>query len=54
MLAKSLILFAGAAFAGIIVGAKAPISLVSRADNAYNKLASIALAVVVSHYIKQG
>lgn len=54
VLAKSLILFGGAAFAGVIVGAKAPISLVSRADNAFNKLASIALAVVVSHYIKQG
>jgi len=54
VLAKSLILFGGAAFAGVIVGAKAPVSLVSRADNAYNKLASIALAVVVSHYIKHG
>lgn len=52
--AKSLTLFGGAAFAGVIVGAKVPISLVSRADNAYNKLASIALAVVVSHYIKRG
>jgi phosphotransacetylase len=52
ILAKSLIQFAGAAFAGIIVGAKVPISLVSRSDNAYNKMASMALAVVVSHYIK--
>ncbi len=54
VMAKSLILFGGAAFAGVIVGAKAPISLVSRADNAFNKLASIALAVVVSHYLKRG
>lgn len=54
VLAKSLILYGGATFAGVIVGAKAPISLVSRADNAFNKLASIALAVVISHYMKQG
>jgi len=54
VMAKSLILFGGASFAGIIVGARAPISLVSRADKAFNKLASIALAVVVSHYIRQG
>lgn len=53
ILAKSLILFGGASFAGVIVGAKVPISLVSRADSAFNKLASIALAVIVSHYTKQ-
>ncbi len=53
ILAKSMIQFGGAAFAGVIIGAKVPISLVSRADPAFNKLASIALAVVVSHYIKQ-
>lgn len=52
ILAKSLVQFGEASFAGIIVGAKVPISLVSRADNAFNKKASVALAVVVSHYIK--
>lgn len=52
ILAKSLIQFGGAAFAGVIVGANAPVSLVSRADPAFNKMASVALAVVVSHYIK--
>jgi len=52
ILAKSLVQFAEAAFAGVIVGAKVPISLVSRADPAFNKMASVALAVVVSHYIK--
>lgn len=53
VLAKSLNLFGGAAFAGVIVGAGAPISLVSRADNAFNKLASIALAVVLAHFLKE-
>jgi len=52
ILAKSLVQFAEANFAGVIVGARMPISLVSRADSAYNKMASVALAVVVSHYIK--
>ncbi|HHE46633.1 MAG TPA: phosphate butyryltransferase [Bacteroidetes bacterium] len=52
ILAKSLVQFGGATFAGVIVGAKIPISLVSRADNAFNKMASVALAVIVSHYIK--
>jgi len=51
ILTKTLIQFSDAAFAGVILGARVPIALVSRADEAYNKLASIALAVVVSHYI---
>ncbi len=53
VLAKSLILFGGATFAGVIVGAGVPISLVSRADNAFNKLSSIALAVVLAHFLKE-
>jgi phosphate butyryltransferase len=52
ILAKSLIQFGGASFAGVIIGANVPISLVSRADNAYSKKAAVALSVVVSHYIK--
>jgi phosphotransacetylase len=44
--------FGGAAFAGVIIGARIPISLVSRADNAFNKMASVALAVLVSYFIK--
>ncbi|MBT3233324.1 MAG: phosphate butyryltransferase [Calditrichaeota bacterium] len=51
ILAKSLVQFGGATFAGVILGANVPIALVSRADNAASKLASIALAVVVAHYI---
>lgn len=53
ILAKSLIQFGGANFAGIIIGAKVPIALVSRADSAFDKMASIALAVVVSHYLNR-
>lgn len=42
-LGKSLTYFAGAESAGIIVGAKCPVVLVSRADSAKSKLYSIAL-----------
>lgn len=45
---KSLTYFAGAGSAGIVLGAKTPIVLVSRADSADIKLASIALATVVA------
>jgi len=51
ILAKSLIQFSNANFAGVISGARIPIALVSRADDAYNKLASVALAVVVAHFL---
>ncbi|MBO4289183.1 MAG: phosphate butyryltransferase [Lachnospiraceae bacterium] len=44
---KALTLFAGAKNAGIVVGAKAPILLVSRADTAEAKLASIALGCLL-------
>jgi len=47
-LIKSLAIFAGAAFAGAIVGAKVPIPLVSRTDSLFNKKASIALGVVLA------
>lgn len=42
---KALTYFADAESAGIIVGAKVPIVLVSRSDNAKTKLASIALGI---------
>ena len=42
-LGKSLTYFAGAESAGVIVGAKCPVVLVSRADSAKSKLYSIAL-----------
>ncbi|MCB2289068.1 phosphate butyryltransferase [Clostridium sp. CS001] len=46
-LGKSLTYFAKAESAGIIVGAKCPVVLVSRADSAKSKLYSIALGAVV-------
>jgi len=49
MLAKSTVYFAGAKIAGVIVGAKAPVVLTSRADCAYSKFVSIALAVYMSN-----
>jgi len=50
---KALIQFAGAVFCGVIVGAKVPVSLVSRTDTVMNKKASLALACVVSDYYTQ-
>jgi len=50
IVAKSLIQFAGAIFAGVIVGAKVPVSLVSRTDTVMNKKASLALACVIADY----
>ncbi|MBN1213007.1 MAG: phosphate butyryltransferase [candidate division Zixibacteria bacterium] len=50
---KSLIQFAGAIFCGVIVGAKVPVSLVSRTDTVMNKKASLALACVISDYYTQ-
>jgi len=47
-LGKSLTYFADAKSAGIIVGAKVPIVLVSRSDTAETKLASIAFGAAVS------
>lgn len=46
-LGKSLTYFAKAESAGVIVGAKCPVVLVSRADSAKSKLYSIALGAVV-------
>lgn len=47
-LGKALTYFAGGKSAGIIMGAKVPIVLVSRADDAETKLYSIALGSVIS------
>ena len=46
-LGKALTLFAGAKNAGIVVGAKVPVLLVSRSDTAQAKLASIALGCLL-------
>lgn len=45
---KAMSLYAGAKNAGIIVGAKVPIVLVSRSDSAESKLASIALGALTA------
>ena len=49
IVSKALIQFAGAIFAGVIVGAKVPVSLVSRTDTVLNKKA----ACLVADYYKQ-
>ncbi len=49
MLAKQLSFLAGADAAGVIVGARAPIILTSRADSARTRVASCAVAVLMVH-----
>jgi phosphate butyryltransferase len=53
IVAKSLIQFAEAVFAGVIVGAKVPVSLVSRTDTVKNKKASLAIACVLADYYSE-
>jgi phosphate acetyltransferase len=48
MLAKSLSFLAGADAAGIVLGARVPIILTSRADSVMTRLASCAVAVLVA------
>ncbi|MCC7461386.1 MAG: phosphate butyryltransferase [Gammaproteobacteria bacterium] len=48
MVGKTLMFYAGAKMAGVILGATRPIVLVSRADNALAKVNSIALACLLS------
>ena len=48
MLAKSLAILAQADAAGIVLGAKVPIILTSRADSVMARLASCAVAVLVA------
>jgi len=50
MLAKQLIYLAGAESAGIVLGARVPIILTSRADGALSRLASCALAQLYIHH----
>src|SRR5215471_2082409 len=49
MLAKSLSFLARAAVAGIVLGARVPIILTSRADSVMSRLASCGVAVLVAH-----
>lgn len=50
MLAKSLTFIAGAAAAGIVLGARVPIILTSRADSVPARLASCAVAALLAHH----
>jgi phosphate acetyltransferase len=48
MLAKSLTFLAGADAAGIVLGARVPVILTSRADTVLTRLASCAVAALVA------
>ncbi len=54
MLAKSLTFLAGADAAGIVLGARVPIILTSRADNVRTRLASCAVAVLSAAARRRG
>jgi phosphate acetyltransferase len=49
MLAKNLTFLSGADAAGIVLGARVPIILTSRADNVRTRLASCAVAMLLAH-----
>ena len=53
MLAKSLSFLAGADAAGIVLGARVPIILTSRADSVRSRMASCAAAVLYAHARRQ-
>ena len=53
MLAKQLTFFARADAAGIVLGARVPIILTSRADNVRTRMASCAVAVLAAHARRQ-
>ena len=54
MLAKQLTFMAEAEAAGILLGARVPIVLTSRADSARTRLASCAVAVLLVHALREG
>ena len=49
MLVKQLVYLSGAIAAGIVLGARVPVMLTSRADDVEARLASAALAVLYAH-----
>ncbi len=51
MLAKNLTFLSGANAAGLVVGARVPIILTSRADSPHTRLASCAVATIYAHYL---
>ena len=54
MLAKELTFIAHAEAAGLVVGARVPVILTSRADNAKARLVSCALAILYDHWRRTG
>ncbi|MBU8542743.1 bifunctional enoyl-CoA hydratase/phosphate acetyltransferase [Roseomonas sp. ROY-5-3] len=54
MLAKQLLYFAGATAAGLVLGARVPIILTSRADSLTTRIASAALAKLLAGPVPQG
>ncbi len=54
MLAKELTFVAQAEAAGLVLGARVPVMLTSRADNDRSRLASTAVALLYAHYKKTG
>ena len=52
MLVKQLEYLGGAASAGIVLGAKVPIVLTSRADSVESRIASCAIAALVAHHYR--
>jgi len=53
MLAKQLEYLAGASGAGIVLGARVPIALTSRADGPSVRVASALIALVVAHQLRK-
>lgn len=53
LLAKSLAFLMNADSAGIVLGARVPITLTSRADSIQSRLASCAVAALVAHRRKE-
>ena len=53
MLAKQLEYLAGATGAGVVLGARVPMALTSRADSANTRVASALLAVLVAHHARR-
>ncbi len=53
MLAKNLIFMAGADAAGIVLGARVPVILTSRADSVHTRLASAAVGTLYAHHLAQ-
>lgn len=54
MLAKELVFLASAETSGLVIGARVPVMLTSRADDERARLASAALAQIYGHFLESG